>query len=60
MDLSRKKFFLPLFSLNTLYHRKMVEALAKKMAYETHVIDEGLGVIFVTLPTILSNDRYMS
>lgn len=35
--------------MNTLYHKKMMEALARRMAYETHVIDEGLGVIYSEL-----------
>lgn len=35
--------------MNVLYHKKMMEALARKMAYETHVIDEGLGVIYSEL-----------
>lgn len=32
-----------------LYHKKTVEALAKQSGYETHVIDEGLGVIYSEL-----------
>lgn len=35
--------------MNTLYHKKMIEALAKRMAYKTHVVDEGLGVIYSEL-----------
>ncbi len=35
--------------MNTLYHKKMTEALARRMAYETHVIDEGLAVIYSEL-----------
>lgn len=35
--------------MNTLYHKKIMEAVAKRMAYETYVIDEGLGVIYSEL-----------
>ncbi|MGB2727043.1 MAG: hypothetical protein WBD09_01005 [Halobacteriota archaeon] len=35
--------------MNTLYHKKMMEALARRMTYETHVIDEGLSVIYSEL-----------
>ncbi len=35
--------------MNTLYHKKIMEAVAKRMTYETHVIDEGLGVIYSEL-----------
>ncbi len=35
--------------MNALYHKKMMESLARRMAYETHVIDEGLGVIYSEL-----------
>jgi len=35
--------------INVLYHRKTMEALAKKMKYDTHVIDEGLAVIYSEL-----------
>ena len=35
--------------MNILYHRKTMEALAKRMNYETHVIDEGLAVIYSEL-----------
>jgi hypothetical protein len=35
--------------INVLYHRKTMEALAKKMEYDTHVIDEGLAVIYSEL-----------
>ena len=36
-------------NMNALYHKKMMEALARKMAYKTHVIDEGLGVVYSEL-----------
>lgn len=32
-------------NVNVLYHKKTVEALAQKMHYNTHVIDEGLAVV---------------
>jgi actin-like ATPase involved in cell morphogenesis len=35
--------------LNVLYHKKTMEALAKGLKYETHVIDEGLAVIYSEL-----------
>ena len=35
--------------MNVLYHRKTMEALARKMKYDTHVIDEGLAVIYSEL-----------
>ncbi len=35
--------------MNVLYHKKTMEALAKSMKYDTHVIDEGLAVIFSEL-----------
>jgi hypothetical protein len=35
--------------INVLYHRKTMEALAKNMKYDTHVIDEGLAVIYSEL-----------
>lgn len=35
--------------MNVLYHKKTMEALAKRMKYETHVIDEGLAVIYSEL-----------
>jgi len=35
--------------MNVLYHRKMMEALTQRMRYETHMIDEGLGVIYSEL-----------
>ncbi len=31
--------------INVLYHKKTVEGLARKLGYNTHVIDEGLAVI---------------
>jgi hypothetical protein len=36
-------------NMNTLYHRKMTEALAKGLDYNTQVIDEGLAVIYSEL-----------
>jgi len=36
-------------NMNTLYHRKMTEALAKKLNYKTQVIDEGLAVVYSEL-----------
>jgi len=35
--------------MNVLYHKKTMEALAKGMKYDTHVIDEGLAVIYSEL-----------
>lgn len=35
--------------MDVLYHRKTMEALIKGMNYETHVIDEGLAVIYSEL-----------
>lgn len=35
--------------MDVLYHRKTMEALIKAMNYETHVIDEGLAVIYSEL-----------
>ena len=35
--------------MNVLYHKKTMEALAKRLKYETHVIDEGLAVIYSEL-----------
>ena len=35
--------------MNVLYHKKTMEALARGMKYETHVIDEGLAVIYSEL-----------
>jgi len=35
--------------INTLYHKKMMEALAGRMHYETSVIDEGLAVVYSEL-----------
>ncbi|MFO7967716.1 MAG: rod shape-determining protein [Archaeoglobaceae archaeon] len=35
--------------INVLYHKKTIEALAKRLGYETHVIDEGLAVIYSEL-----------
>jgi hypothetical protein len=35
--------------LNFLYHKKTMEALTKGLKYETHVIDEGLAVIYSEL-----------
>ncbi|MFP4654970.1 MAG: hypothetical protein ACLFMM_04750 [Methanohalobium sp.] len=35
--------------MNTLYHKKMTEALTKKMSYDTKVIDEGLAVVYSEL-----------
>ena len=35
--------------LNVLYHKKTMEALTKGLKYETHVIDEGLAVIYSEL-----------
>jgi len=35
--------------MNMLYHKKTMEALARGMKYETHVIDEGLAVIYSEL-----------
>jgi hypothetical protein len=34
---------------NVLYHRKTMEALTKKLKYNTHTIDEGLAVIYSEL-----------
>lgn len=31
--------------INVLYHKKTVEGLARKLGYNTHVIDEGVAVI---------------
>lgn len=36
-------------NMNTLYHRKMIEALTKGLKYETQVIDEGLAVVYSEL-----------
>ena len=36
-------------NMNSLYHKKMMEALARKMDYKTHVIDESLGVVYSEL-----------
>jgi hypothetical protein len=35
--------------LDVLYHKKTMEALTKSMNYDTHVIDEGLAVIYSEL-----------
>jgi len=35
--------------MNVLYHKKTMEALTKGMKYDTHVIDEGLAVIYSEL-----------
>ena len=35
--------------MNVLYHKKTMEALARGMKYDTHVIDEGLAVIYSEL-----------
>ncbi|MFO7677793.1 MAG: hypothetical protein R6V50_05370 [Thermoplasmatota archaeon] len=35
--------------MNVLYHKKTMEALLKGLKYETHVIDEGLAVIYSEL-----------
>lgn len=35
--------------MNVLYHKKTMEALTKTLKYETHVIDEGLAVIYSEL-----------
>jgi len=35
--------------MNVLYHKKTMEALTKGMKYNTHVIDEGLAVIYSEL-----------
>jgi hypothetical protein len=35
--------------VNVLYHSKTVEALAKRLGYETQLIDEGLAVVFSEL-----------
>jgi actin-like ATPase involved in cell morphogenesis len=35
--------------MNVLYHKKTMEALARGLKYETHVIDEGLAVIYSEL-----------
>jgi MreB/Mbl protein. len=35
--------------VNVLYHSKTVEALAKRFGYQTHLIDEGLAVVFSEL-----------
>lgn len=35
--------------MNVLYHKKTMEALARGLNYETHVIDEGLAVIYSEL-----------
>jgi actin-like ATPase involved in cell morphogenesis len=35
--------------LNVLYHKKTMEMLTKGMKYDTHVIDEGLAVIYSEL-----------
>jgi len=34
---------------NVLYHRKTMEALTKRLKYNTHIIDEGLAVIYSEL-----------
>jgi actin-like ATPase involved in cell morphogenesis len=34
---------------NVLYHRKTMEALTKNLKYNTHIIDEGLAVIYSEL-----------
>jgi hypothetical protein len=34
---------------DVLYHKKTMEALTKRMKYDTHVIDEGLAVIYSEL-----------
>jgi len=36
-------------NMNTLYHRKMTEALTKGLSYKTQVIDEGLAVVYSEL-----------
>ncbi|KYK25144.1 hypothetical protein AYK24_05200 [Thermoplasmatales archaeon SG8-52-4] len=35
--------------LNVLYHKKTMEALTKALKYDTHIIDEGLAVIYSEL-----------
>ena len=35
--------------MNVLYHKKTMEALTKTLKYDTHVIDEGLAVIYSEL-----------
>jgi len=35
--------------MNVLYHKKTMEALTRGMKYDTHVIDEGLAVIYSEL-----------
>lgn len=35
--------------VNVLYHSKTVEALAKRLGYQTNLIDEGLAVVFSEL-----------
>jgi hypothetical protein len=35
--------------INVLYHSKTVEALAKRLGYQTNLIDEGLAVVFSEL-----------
>lgn len=35
--------------MNVLYHKKTMEALTKGLKYDTHVIDEGLAVIYSEL-----------
>ncbi len=36
-------------NVNVLYHRKTMEALTKKLKYNTQIIDEGLAVIYSEL-----------
>ena len=36
-------------NVNVLYHRKTMEALTKKLKYDTQIIDEGLAVIYSEL-----------
>ena len=35
--------------MNVLYHKKTMEALTKGLKYDTHIIDEGLAVIYSEL-----------
>ncbi len=36
-------------SVNVLYHKKTIEALARRLGYDTYVIDEGLAAIYSEL-----------
>jgi len=36
-------------NVNVLYHKKTMEALTKRLGYETYVIDEGLAVVYSEL-----------